>query len=74
MDNGGTQTNGPKNKKIDDDAQEKGNQLEIIKEYFSHADKWYIHILESVLENDIQKVLRHFQIQTNHPSQTEDHT
>ena len=33
---------------------------------FNHADKWYMHNPEPVLENDINKLLWEFVIQTDH--------
>ena len=33
---------------------------------FDHTNKWYIHNPASVLENDIHKLLRDFNIQTDH--------
>ena len=34
---------------------------------FDHTTKWYTHKPESVRENKLQKILRDFQIQTDHP-------
>ena len=31
-----------------------------------HANKWYIHYLESIMENDAHKILWDFEIQTDH--------
>ena len=33
---------------------------------FDHANKWYVHNLAPVLENDAYKLLCDFDIQTNH--------
>ena len=33
---------------------------------FNHTIKWYVHKPESVLENETYKLLRDFEIQTNH--------
>ena len=33
---------------------------------FDHANKWYMHNLEPVLENDTHKLLWDFDIQTDH--------
>ena len=33
---------------------------------FAHTNKWFIHNLASVLENDTHKLLWHFDIQTDH--------
>ena len=33
---------------------------------FDHINKWYVHNTESVLENDIRKLLWDFEIQTDH--------
>ena len=33
---------------------------------FNHTYKWYMHNLESVLENEMHKLLRDFEIQTDH--------
>ena len=33
---------------------------------FDHTNKWYMHNLASVLENDTHKLLRDFDIQTDH--------
>ena len=33
---------------------------------FDHANKWYMHNPESVLENEIGKILRDYEIQTDH--------
>ena len=35
--------------------------------YFDHVDKWYMHKLESFLGNEMHKVLRDLEIQTDHP-------
>ena len=32
---------------------------------FDHANKWYMHYLESILENEMHKVLWDFEIQTD---------
>ena len=41
--------------------------LELCKKFkFDQADKHYMHNLESVLENDIYKILWDFEIQTDH--------
>ena len=37
---------------------------------FDHADKWYMHKPESVLENETHKVLWDFEIQMDHPVTT----
>ena len=34
---------------------------------FDHANKWNIHKLESVLKNEVYKILRDFEIQMDHP-------
>ena len=36
------------------------------KSKFDHANKWFLHNPVSVLENDTHKLLRDFDIQTNH--------
>ena len=36
------------------------------KSKFDHTNKWYMHNLASVLENDTYKLLRDFDIQTDH--------
>ena len=33
---------------------------------FGHADKWYIHKPESILENEFHKILWNFEKQTDH--------
>ena len=33
---------------------------------FDHTDKWYLHNIESVLENETHKLLWDFQIQTGY--------
>ena len=33
---------------------------------FDHMNKWYMHNPESVLENEMHKILRDFEIQTDH--------
>ena len=33
---------------------------------FDHTNKWYMHNSESILENDIYKLLWDFEIQTDH--------
>ena len=33
---------------------------------FDHTTKWYMHKLESLLENKTHKILWDFEIQTNH--------
>ena len=33
---------------------------------FNHTNKWYLHNLESVLENETHKLLWDFELQTNH--------
>ena len=37
---------------------------------FEHADKWYIHKPESVLENETLKIFRDFQIQMDQQIKT----
>ena len=36
------------------------------KSKFDHTNKWYMYNLESVLENETNKVLWNFEIQTDH--------
>ena len=33
---------------------------------FDHMNKWYIHNPESVIENETNKILKDFEIQTDH--------
>ena len=45
----------------------KGFHWEWCKKFtFDHTNKWYIHNPESVLENETQKLLWDFEIQTDH--------
>ena len=37
---------------------------------FNHANKWYMHILTSLIENDSQKLLWDFDIETDHGQKT----
>ena len=46
---------------------EQGDPLGNLQECkFDHANKWYMHNTEPVLENDTHKLLRNFDIQTDH--------
>ena len=41
--------------------------------YYNHANKWFMHNPESVLENEAHKLLRDFERQTDHQISTRSH-
>ena len=45
----------------------KVNHWELSKKFkFDHTNKWYMHNSESILENEMHKILWDFEIQTDH--------
>ena len=33
---------------------------------FNHTNKWYMHYIESVLENEMHKILKNFELKMDH--------